>query len=101
MPEPVAGPPTLGTRPVGEAEVRRRGIATEGIGRFLHGTPAIPALRAAEAGLDIVTRAGVAAIRAKSLRQTERILDRSDAEGWTVRTPRAPERRGGVVSVAP
>jgi len=73
----------------------------DGIGRFLHGTPAIPALRAAEAGLDVVARAGVDSIRAKSLRQTERILARCEAEGWSVRTPRAADRRGGVVSVDP
>jgi kynureninase len=72
---------------------------SEGAGRFLHGTPAIPALRAAEAGLEIVSRAGVAAIREKSVRQTGRILDRCAAVGWPVRTPRDPERRGGVVSV--
>jgi kynureninase len=71
----------------------------EGAGRFLHGTPAIPALRAAEAGLEIVSRAGVRAIREKSVRQTGRILDRCRAEGWAVRTPCEPDRRGGVVSV--
>ncbi|MGH2570357.1 MAG: aminotransferase class V-fold PLP-dependent enzyme [bacterium] len=71
----------------------------DGAGRFLHGTPAIPALRAAEAGLEIVSRAGVRAIREKSVRLTGRILDRCQAEGWPVRTPPDPDRRGGVVSV--
>jgi kynureninase len=72
-----------------------------GIGRFLHGTPAIPALRAAEAGIDVVTRAGIPSIRAKSVRLTSRILDRCAAEEWAVRTPREPNQRGGVVGVDP
>src|SRR5205823_522902 len=42
--------------------------------RFLHGTPAIPALCGARPGLEIVNRVGVAAIRAKSERQTARLL---------------------------
>ncbi len=67
--------------------------------RFLSGTPSVPAMRAAEAGLEIVTRAGVEAIREKSLRLTGRIIDRSDREGWKVNTPRSDESRGGTVSI--
>lgn len=73
----------------------------DGISRFLHGTPAIPALRAAEAGLAIVADAGVGAIRAKSLTLTRRLLDRAQLEGWMVRTPADDARRGGVVSLDP
>ncbi|MBD3161186.1 MAG: aminotransferase class V-fold PLP-dependent enzyme [Candidatus Eisenbacteria bacterium] len=74
---------------------------TEGAARFLHGTPAIPALRAAEAGLDRVEEAGIEAIRNKSLRQAGRIIDRANEEGWAIGSPRDPERRGGVVSIQP
>jgi kynureninase len=74
---------------------------TEGIARFLHGTPAVPAMRAALAGIRIVKEAGVGAIRARSLRQTQRILDRCAAEGWEVNTPLDPERRGGSVVFRP
>ncbi len=73
----------------------------DGIGRFLHGTPAIPALRAAEVGLDLVKAAGPEAIRAKSVSLTARMIERADREGWTVNTPRDPERRGGTVTLDP
>jgi kynureninase len=75
--------------------------AARGIGRFLHGTPGIPAMRAALAGIRAVKEAGIGAIRAKSLRQTQRILDRCAAEGWEVNTPLEPERRGGSVVFRP
>ena len=69
--------------------------------RFLHGTPAIPALMAAEAGLEIVAQAGVDAIRAKSMRQTALVMARGQKEGWTLRSPLDPNRRGGTVSIDP
>ena len=67
--------------------------------RFLTGTPNIPALYAARPGLDIVTAVGPAAIRAKSRRQTARLLALADARGWRCTTPRDPDRRGGTVAI--
>ena len=67
--------------------------------RFLHGTPNIPALYAARAGLEIVNRIGPAAIRAKSLRQTARLLELADRRGHRCTTPRDPARRGGTVAL--
>jgi kynureninase len=67
--------------------------------RFLHGTPSIPALYAAMAGLEVVNEAGVAAIRAKSRRQTARLLELADARGYRCTTPRDPDRRGGTVAL--
>lgn len=67
--------------------------------RFALGTPPIPALYAAREGPKIVAEAGVEAIRAKSLRQTQRIIDLADARGFALRTPRESERRGGSVSM--
>ncbi|NNE44917.1 MAG: aminotransferase class V-fold PLP-dependent enzyme [Gemmatimonadetes bacterium] len=74
---------------------------TAGIERFLTGTPPVSALRAARAGIANVAAAGLAAIREKSTRQTTRILDRCDAEGWDVRSPREAARRGGSFVLAP
>jgi len=68
-------------------------------GRFLTGTPNIPGLYAARAGLRIVGEIGAEAIRAKSLRQTERLIALADREGWEVTAPRDPERRGGTVAI--
>jgi kynureninase len=71
---------------------------TGGIYRWLNGTPAIPALYAAIEGPRLVRRAGVAAIRAKSERQTARLLALADDRGYPVKAPRAPARRGGTVA---
>jgi kynureninase len=68
----------------------------EGAERFLHGTPGVPALHAAQAGYDIVTELGVEAIRRKSLRQTALLLDLARERGLEPRTPDAPDQRGGM-----
>ena len=65
--------------------------------RFLHGSPAIPTLYAAESGYDIVNEIGVERIRAKSQRQTQRLIELADEHGWRVNAPRNPAQRGGSV----
>ena len=65
--------------------------------RFLGGTPNIPGLYAARVGYQIVNDIGVDAIRAKSVRQTTRLIELADQAGITVRSERDPARRGGVV----
>jgi kynureninase len=65
--------------------------------RFLHGSPGVPALYAAQAGYDIIERVGIAGIRAKSQRQTSLIIEQARAQGLTTRAPERPEQRGGMV----
>ena len=65
--------------------------------RFLNGTPNVPAMYTARAGYEIVREIGVEAIRAKSQRQTTRLIALADEAGFRVRTLRNPEARGGVV----
>lgn len=65
--------------------------------RFLNGTPGIPALYSARSGYEIVNQIGIEAIRAKSLRQTQRLIDLADEAGFPVRSCRDAESRGGVV----
>jgi kynureninase len=67
--------------------------------RFLNGTPNVPAMYAARSGYEIVGEIGVPAIRAKSLRQTARLIELADEAGFRVNTCRNPELRGGVVVV--
>jgi kynureninase len=67
--------------------------------RWLNGTPAIPALYAAIDGPRIVRRAGIDAIRAKSVRQTSRLIQLADDRGFRVHAPRDAERRGGTVAI--
>ena len=72
---------------------------TTGPFRWLNGTPVIPALYAAIEGPRLIRRAGIDAIRAKSVRQTTRLIELADAHGYPVRAPRDPARRGGTVAV--
>jgi len=65
--------------------------------RFLSGTPNVPALYSARGGYEIINEIGVEAIRAKSLRQTQFLMDLADEADFPVRTCREPDRRGGVV----
>jgi len=65
--------------------------------RFLHGTPAVPALYAARAGYAIVAAIGVEAIRRKSERQVQLILDLARARGLIPRAAPTPRERGGMV----
>ncbi len=69
------------------------------IRRFLHGSPAIPALYAAESGYKIINEIGVAAIREKSTRQTEALIELAEAAGFLVTSPQNPAQRGGTITV--
>ena len=67
--------------------------------RFMNGTLHIPALEAARPGIKVITEVGVEKIRAKSKRQTARLIELAEQRGWRVNTPRDPEQRGGTVSI--
>lgn len=67
--------------------------------RFLNGTPNIPGLYAARSGYEIINQVGVANIRAKSIRQTSRLIELAEDAGYKVNTPRDPVERGGTVTV--
>lgn len=64
--------------------------------RFLHGTPNVPGMYAARSGYEIVNEIGVENIRAKSVRQTNRLIELAQEAGFAVRSPPA-ECRGGTV----
>jgi kynureninase len=67
--------------------------------RWLNGTPSIPSLYAAIEGPRTLRRAGIDAIRAKSIRQTSRLIALADARGYKVTAPRDDARRGGTVAL--
>jgi kynureninase len=67
--------------------------------RFLHGSPAIPALYAAMSGYEIILEVGIDRIREKSMRQTARLVTLADDLGLRVTSPRDPSRRGGTVTI--
>jgi kynureninase len=70
-----------------------------GAGRFVTGTPNVPAHAMAAEGYRVVAEAGVDAIRAKSQRQVAGMLDGFLAQGAVVRGPLDVRRRGGSVVV--
>ncbi len=67
--------------------------------RLFHGTPNVSGLYAARPGLEIINEVGIEAIRAKSLRQTTRLLELADQAGYRCTTPRDPARRAGTVAI--
>ena len=70
------------------------------ISRFLHGSPAIPALYAARSGYRIINEIGVDKIREKSVRQTEYLINLAEEAGFEVTSPKNSAQRGGTVTVA-
>jgi len=67
--------------------------------RWLNGTPVIPALYASAEGAKIIRKAGIEAIRKKSLRQTSRLIELADERGFRVFAPRDDKQRGGTVAI--
>ncbi len=70
-----------------------------GIARFLHGSPAIPALYAAQSGYKIINEIGADRIREKSVRQTTRLIALAEEAGFSVTSPRDAADRGGTITV--
>jgi kynureninase len=75
----------------------------EGISAWLSGTPSVLALRAVEAGAELVAEAGVDRIAAKARALTDFVVELHDERlaplGFTLGSPRKAERRGAHVSV--
>jgi kynureninase len=69
------------------------------ITRFLHGSPAIPALYAAQSGYEVINQIGVEKIREKSMRQTGALIELAEAAGFLVTSPKDPAQRGGTITV--
>lgn len=70
------------------------------VSRFLHGSPAIPALYAARSGYRIINEIGVERIREKSVRQTNYLISLAEEAGFEVTSPKNAAQRGGTVTVA-
>jgi kynureninase len=74
-----------------------------GIGRFLTGTPDIIGISAVEEGARLLGEAGIGRIRHKGQQLTQYLIELADAWlaplGFTVASPRDPERRGSHVSL--
>ncbi|MFN8469412.1 MAG: kynureninase [Caldilineaceae bacterium] len=71
--------------------------------RFLSGTPPVLSLALIEVGVDLLLSAGMDALRAKSMQQTEYLVALWEAMlqplGYTLNSPRDPARRGSHISL--
>jgi len=67
--------------------------------RFSTGTPNVPGVHAARAGIEIIARVGPDKIREKSIRLTNRLIAMAESEGLKVNSPRDHRRRSGVVCI--
>ena len=72
-------------------------IYAHDIMRFSTGTPNVPAMYSARSGYEIVNEIGIPAIREKSKRQTQLLIQLADEAGIPVRSPRNPDHRGGAI----
>ena len=74
-----------------------------GIRQFLTGTPPVISLALVEPGVDLLLEAGMDALRAKSVQQTEYLIALYDAllapAGFALNSPREAARRGSHISV--
>ncbi|MDX2180292.1 MAG: aminotransferase class V-fold PLP-dependent enzyme [Bryobacteraceae bacterium] len=67
--------------------------------KFLNGTPNVPAMYAGMSGYEIVGEIGAEAIREKSIRQTQCLIELAEAAGFRNVGPRDPSKRGGTVVI--
>jgi selenocysteine lyase/cysteine desulfurase len=67
--------------------------------RFEMGTPAVPTMYTAKAGLEMVREVGVDRIRRRVSALTEDLLERVRRGGMRVRAAAAPETRSGIVMI--
>ena len=67
--------------------------------RFESGTPPVPAIYAAIAGMHVIDEIGPTRIRAHVQRLNDRLIAGIDELGGVVVTPRDPDRRGALICV--
>lgn len=72
-----------------------------GMHRFLTSSIQVPCLHTSRPALKMIGDIGVGAIRAKSLKMTQRIIDLSDEYGFAVNSPRDDAKRGGALTIDP
>jgi kynureninase len=63
------------------------------------GTPAVPTIYTANAGLDIVREIGVERICERTRFLTNDLIARARERGWTIRAPQEPDRRSSIVMI--
>ena len=71
----------------------------EGARRFEYGTPAVAAIYAARAGIDLLGEVGIATVRERHKLLSQRLVDGAREQGWTMRCPTDARERTTIVTV--
>ena len=70
-----------------------------GARRFEYGTPAVAAIYAARAGIELLAEVGIETVRERHMLLSQRLVDGAIAQGWTVRCPRVASERTAIVTL--
>ena len=71
----------------------------KGARRFEYGTPAVAAIYAARAGIELLREVGVETVRLRHMALSQRLVDGAVAQGWTVRCPTNAHERTAIVTL--
>ena len=71
----------------------------EGARRFEYGTPAVAAIYAARAGIELLGEVGIATVRERHKLLSQRLVDGAREQGWTVRCPTDARERTTIVTL--
>ena len=71
----------------------------KGARRFEYGTPAVAAIYAARAGIELLEEIGVATVRQRHMLLSQRLVDGARDQGWTVRCPTNAQERTAIVTL--
>jgi kynureninase len=72
---------------------------SDGAYKMMSGTPPIPCLYSALAGLNIIQNIGIGQIRQKSIAQTKLLIENASERGFEIFSPIEDNNRGGAVSI--
>lgn len=70
-----------------------------GARRFEYGTPAMAAIYAARAGIELLREIGIPAVRERHMLLSQRLVDGAREQGWTVRCPIDARERTTIVTL--
>ena len=70
-----------------------------GARRFEYGTPAVAAIYAARAGLELLAEIGIEKVRERHKLLSQRLVDGALDQGWTIRCPRDAIERTPIVTL--
>src|SRR5205809_756990 len=66
---------------------------------FEYGTPAVAAIYAARAGIELLREVGVETVRLRHMALSQRLVDGAVAQSWTVRCPTNARERTAIVTL--